>query len=280
MLDVRLPGFEHHHPTALRPDLEQWLTPAWAAEALLMRHYARLGAQDLVLEPGCGTGRWLRVLAELKPHVPSLGVEVDPRLAAIAQGHGVSVLVGDFTRLPLVGVEPTLLIGNWPFAHKTFTAFLERAHQLLPEGGEAGVLTSVLAFKTTSVVMEHLQRWSIAVEVMPRDMFPRLRWPAVFARFTKDQCRRMWGLALYEETAAARGLKVRYRALADEHALTWRAVVLAALERLGGQAQLSVLYAEVEGMRPSQTQWWREKVRQVLQKYALSQGGGVWATRS
>jgi SAM-dependent methyltransferase len=271
-----LPGFEGS--PAMRPELEQWLTPAWAAEALLMRHYSHLTPQDLVLEPGCGTGRWLRVLAALKPDVPAVGVEIDPRLALVARSHGILVHIGDFLRMELA-VRPTLCLGNWPFNAVPFWGFLDRCHQLLPDGGEAGVLTTSLAFKTTSVVLERNERWSIAVEMLPRDMFPRLRWPLVFVRFLKDRCRRLWGLALYDETAAALGLKPHYRRIADEHALTWRAVVLAALERLGGQATLSVLYAEVEAHRPSNTQWWREKVRQTLQLYALSVRTGEWALR-
>jgi SAM-dependent methyltransferase len=260
----------------LRADLEQWLTPAWAIEALIERHYRHLGAQDLVLDAGCGTGRWLRVLRDLHPVVRAIGVEVDPTLAQIARAHGCTVLEGDFRNMPL-DVEPTLLIGNWPFQKTTFDGFLKRAHQILPHGGQAGVLTTSRAFQSTGTVLERMNDWSMSVELLPRELFGRYPYALVFVRFVKDHCRRLYGLALYEETDAARALKTHYRAVADEHHLTWRAVVLAALDRLGGRASLSVLYAEVEQVRPTANRWWREKVRQILQQHAVSCGGGVWA---
>ncbi|WP_083221903.1 hypothetical protein [Dehalobacter sp. TeCB1] len=49
---------------------------------------------------------------------------------------------------------------------------------------------------------------------------------------------------------------------------TWRDVVHAALEKLGGKATLSALYNEVQGhSKCSVNVFWREKVRQVLQIY-------------
>lgn len=67
----------------------QWFTPAWLAEALVERHFSRLDAADLVLEPTCGAGAFLRAIPA---HVPAIGVEIDPALAAAARATGREVL--------------------------------------------------------------------------------------------------------------------------------------------------------------------------------------------
>ena len=61
---------------------------------------------------------------------------------------------------------------------------------------------------------------------------------------------------------------------------TWRGAVYAALMALGGEAELSALYAEIESFAITRggNHHWREKVRQVLQKSSdFSQvGRGRW----
>lgn len=50
--------------------------------------------------------------------------------------------------------------------------------------------------------------------------------------------------------------------------ITWRDVVLAALESLGGQATLSQLYKEIDGHKKTKTNnAWKEKIRQVVRTY-------------
>jgi len=49
---------------------------------------------------------------------------------------------------------------------------------------------------------------------------------------------------------------------------TWRDVVLAAIERLGGRATLQQLYAEIEFHAKTKTNTaWKDKIRQVVQQY-------------
>jgi SAM-dependent methyltransferase len=273
---VHLPGFEPREDLPRDPDLEQWMTPSWTAEALIERHYPHLSSADVVLEAGCGTGRWLRVLAQMHPAVRAIGVEIDPRLVADARAAGCEVVEGDYARVELA-VRPTLVLGNWPFGYVVFSRFLARSHALLPEGGECGILTTSRTFQSTATVLERLDRWSMSVELLPREIFGHYPNPLVFGRFVKDRQRRLWGLALFDASAAARQLRKRYRTLAEQEPTTWRAVVFAALERLGGSAALPVLYAEIEQHRPTPNQWWREKVRQVLQRHARSLGRAEWA---
>lgn len=270
-----LPGF-WDRPVELDASLEQWLTPAWVAEALLERHFADLGPEDLVIEPGCGTGRWMRVLARLFPWTRVLGVEIDARLAEHARNAGCEVVVGDYGTVPLPA--PTAIVGNWPFGIKTFERFLERSHRLLPQEGRCGVLTSVHSFQTSSRVLRYAEHWSIETELLPRDMFPNIESGLVFAMFRKERRRRLIGLGLYDETGAARALLAPYRAVTDEQPTTWRAAVESALERLGGCATLELIYAETT--KPTGNQWWKEKIRQVLQRYAVRLDDGVWGLPS
>ena len=68
------------------------------------------------------------------------------------------------------------------------------------------------------------------------------------------------------------GVRVVYTVTRDvdlrRRDLTWLQIVQASVEALGGRADLTAVYDEVArqfGERVAQAQWWREKVRQVLQ---------------
>lgn len=66
----------------------------------------------------------------------------------------------------------------------------------------------------------------------------------------------------------------------DSKHATWRDVVFAALQKLGGRAKLEDIYHEVDGHAKAQANpHWKDKVRQVLQMYQsfYSTERGVWA---
>jgi site-specific DNA-methyltransferase (adenine-specific) len=114
------------------------------------------------------------------------------------------------------------------------------------------------------------RRWSIYQEALPRELFPRLRFPIMFARFEKVEARRLVGFALFADLDAMRWLSARTRRiLADGAAPVWRAVVLDALQECGGEATLATLYRAIEGRRPSTNQHWRAKVRQQVQHHCV-----------
>jgi hypothetical protein len=61
---------------------------------------------------------------------------------------------------------------------------------------------------------------------------------------------------------------------------TWKDIVAAVMEECGGESELSGIYAKVETFKRTQTQYWREKVRQTLQYHPdlfSSPRRGVWA---
>jgi len=244
----------------------QFFTPLWVAEALVERHFPKLDIADLVIEPSCGEGSFLKAIPS---HVPAIGVEIDPQVAVVAREEtGREIICGDFRTIQ-IDVQPTAIIGNPPFIMDTIDGFLERAHQMLPDGGRAGLILPAYGMQTAQRVAGYNERWSITAEMIPRNVFTRLREPLVFAVFSKDRRRVLVGLALYNEAADVKGLAKPYKeALSGTRGSMWKTVCRVALERLGGEADLVAIYAEIEGNRPSRTQFWREKIRQTLREYA------------
>lgn len=256
-------------------ELGQWMTPDWAALLLVDRYFANLTAADRVVEPSCGRGAFLRAIP---PHVPAVGVEIDPLLAAVAeQQSGRPVIVGDF-RVADLPFAPTALIGNPPFRLSVIEGFLERAWQLLPDEGRVGLIIPCCVLQTASTVERLAARWSVRQDMMPRNLFHRLSLPICFAMLTKGTKRGLVNFALYHELAAVNRLRARYRTLlAEGERSVWGAVTRAALEALGGCADLSAIYREIEGNRPTTNAFWQAKVRQTLQRIAIRVGAGRWA---
>lgn len=245
----------------------QYMTPTWVAEALVERHFSKLGTGDQVIEPSCGDGAFLRVIPR---DVPAIGVEIDARLAEIARLEtGREIITGDFLTVPLSPHRPTVLIGNPPFVASVVDGFLSRAFELLPEGGRAGFILPVYLFQTAGRVSRYADRWSISQELLPRNAFHmRMQTPLLFAIFSKDAKRRLIGFALYREAADVQALPDPYRDLFKSSGSVWKAVCKTALSARGGTASLRDLYAELEDHRPTRTQFWREKIRQTLRHYS------------
>lgn len=261
-------------PTDKEKRLSQYLTPAWAAAALVERFFPRLSAQDLVLEPSCGAGAFL---SAIDAHVPAIGVEIDPELAAIAREHtGRRVIVGDFRMVDLP-LQPTHIIGNPPFVSDLVMDFLDRAYTLLPDEGEVGFILPCYMLQTASTVETLSERWSMSQSLIPKNLYQRLQYPLCFAHLTKGRTRGLVGFALYHELAAINRLQKRYRELLTAgQGSVWAAVVQAALEQLGGRAALADIYREIEGNQPTKNTHWKEKVRQTLQRIAVRVGEGTW----
>ena len=262
------------------PSLSQWFTPIWAAEALIEQFFPDLSPHDLVLEPTCGPGHFLQALRAIAPTTPALGIELDPHLARDAQQRsGYPVLIGDVRTLP-IPVTPTVILGNPPFATAFVEALLQRAHTLLPDGGRVGLILPCYVFQTESRFLRYAAHWSMAQTLIPRTLFPNLRLPLLFAHFQKDQRRRMIGFTLYAETAAVRALPASTQAIlqtGSHPGSVWRQAVEEALLALGGEATLTRLYRYLERRRPTPNIWWRQKIRQTVQRYCIRTGPARYA---
>lgn len=246
-------------------DLGQYMTPVWFAERVVERYFPALDREDLVLEPSCGAGAFLHAMPA---HVPAVGVEWDAELAEQARREtGRRVITGDFRVVP-IDVQPTAIVGNPPFKLELIEGFLARAHELLPDGGRAGFILPAYTFQTAETFCRLAERWSIAQEPIPRNVFERISVPLLFAMFSKDQRRTLVGFAFYGEAFDVLGMPREYRDAIAAGSGVWRRLLLVALKRLGGRARLPEIYAELEGRRPTDGQWWREKIRQTLRAHA------------
>ncbi|MEX3555076.1 MAG: class I SAM-dependent methyltransferase [Burkholderia gladioli] len=246
-------------------ELGQYPTRVWVAEAIVEQFFPDLSAEDCVIEPACGPGAFL---GAIPPHVPAIGVELDAAIAEVARKEaGRHVIVGDFRSVPLDCV-PTVILGNPPFKLDVIDGFLNRAHAMLPEGGRVGFILPAYAFQTAARVAAYADQWSLEQQFLPRNIYDGLSLPLVFARFLKDRRRTLVGFALYREVADIQKLRAPYReALAAGHGPVWARVVERALAQLGGEADLAQIYAEIEGKRPTRTQYWREQVRKVVRTH-------------
>ena len=250
----------------MQKQLGQYPTPVWVAELVLERYFSQLDRNDALIEPSCGPGSFL---GSIPREVHAVGVEIDPAMAALARRNtGREVLVGDFAEVQF-DFQPTAILGNPPFNLKVIDRFLDRSHTLLPEGGRVGFILPAYAFQTAARVAGYADKWSLMQEMIPRNIYPGLSLPLVFAMFSKDRRRTMVGFAFYRETADVQEMPTAFReALAVGAGPVWKVVVGEALRQLGGEASVSDLYEIIEGNRPTRTTFWREKIRQTLRRYA------------
>jgi site-specific DNA-methyltransferase (adenine-specific) len=243
------------------------MTPVWVAEALIDRHFRGLDASDVVIEPSCGQGSFLR---SFPATTTAFGVEIDPMLADVARTEtGREVITGDFRTVP-IDLQPTAIIGNPPFQADVIDGFLDRAWSMLPVEGRVGFILPTYLFQTAGRVMRYTDKWSLFHELLPRNAFhARMQQPLLFAIFSKDSKRTLIGFALYPETDQIMGMAKPYRhALAATRGSVWKTVCAVALNRLGGSASLNEIYQELQGNRPTANTFWREKVRQTLRLYS------------
>lgn len=260
-----------------KPELSQWFTPEWAAAMLVERYFPALTGSDLVVEPSCGRGAFLKAIPN---DVPGIGVEIDPELAQIARdATGRQVIAGDFNTVALPeGI--TVIVGNPPYELDLFDQFLSRSNRVLPELSRAGFLVPAYFFQTFQNVLRWRENWSMHVDLVPPGLFPGIKFPLSFCVFRKDGRRDMVGLALYGELADVRNLAKRAQEVLQNgrfHKSVWRALIEDTLEMLGGKASLSAIYEAIEPKRPTATAFWREKVRQQLQIHFTRTGPGEYA---
>ena len=202
--------------------------------------------------------------------VRAYGVEIDPAAALQAiENSGREVVVGDF-RFADLPERPTAIVGNPPFQADLVEDFMDRCHQLLEYGGKVGFILPVYLFQTANTLMRFHRRWSIAQELLPRNMFQGMSKPIMFASFTKERRVTLSGFFLYAETAALESLRPEFREMFcgnKSRAGVWKETVHRALSICGGRATLNQLYECIENSRPTETKFWREKIRQVAGRH-------------
>ncbi len=257
--------------------LDQYFTPEWAAEALLTEMFPDITERDVILEPSCGRGAWLKAVPE---GIQAVGVEIDAALAAEArQATGRRIIAGDFREIP-IDIEPTLIVGNPPYKVRLLEEFLQRAYDLLPRHGRCGFLLSSYMLQTPATVVGWSKRWGLSQHLVPRTLFPNAVRPLLFVQFLKNSPQIFRGFALYRESVEVAELPAKSKqALVHGEAFKscWRSLVEWALRQLGGVAKLADLYAVIGPHRISDNPWWQQKVRQTLQRHFVNVGRGEWS---
>lgn len=254
--------------------LGQFPTPAWAADALIREHLPHLDESDFVLEPTCGPGRFL---AAIPSHVAALGVEIDPNLAQQARIlTGRQVITGDFLTVDIPST-PTVVLGNPPFETRLIEQILDRVHTLLVDDGRVCFVLPAYFFQTARRVARYSEQWSISQQIIPRNLYRGLKYPLVFAQFTKDQRRMLAGFLLFHELAFLQGLPKSLQEAMDSGPVTWTTVVRGAIDEHGGEASLAQIYEYVADRRPTSNPAWREQVRKVCQKRTRRVARGRYA---
>lgn len=243
--------------------LHQHFTATWAAELLFNRHFSDLTSSDVVCDPSCGDGRFLMAVPA---DIRAIGVEIDPAVADQARfNSGREVVTGDF-RTSQLPADPSAFIGNPPFHYELVMDFLSRCYEYLEFGGRVGFILPAYIFQTASTIMRLNKLWSMNQELIPRNLFQGLEKPLLFAMLEKSRNPTLSGFFLYAETDAISGMEKEFRQMFignNSRPNVWRDAVEHALHVCGGQATLKQIYLVIEGNRPTDNQWWREKVRQV-----------------
>jgi hypothetical protein len=232
-----------HFDQRLNAAQYQYWTPEWAAIELVEKFFPHLSASDLVLEPSCGLGAFLKAIPG---EIPAIGVELDPDVAeACRQNTGRKVITGDFRSVELPeGI--TAAVGNPPFAVRTIGAFLQRITHLA-DCRTCGLLLPAYAMQTHNTVERWRAHWSMRAEIIPRRLFPRLRLPLMFVLFEKNHRRDMVGFALYDQAVQVdrmAGFAKEILAGGVARKNTWRALVDAVLGELG-EAGLPEIYSAI-----------------------------------
>lgn len=245
--------------------LNQYFTPSWAAAALVRQHFSDLSENDFVVEPMCGPGRFLE---PIPAHVPAMGIEIDPEQAARARERtGRRIITADFRDVSFAE-RPTVFLGNPPFKTRLFDEFLSIAEKVMSVDGRIGMILPAFFFQTSGRVVRYNEAWGIATELLPRDLFPGLEKPLIFATFRKDLERKLIGFSLYHEQAFVKALPKDVGESLREGPRTWKEVVSDAIDAAGGVATLQQIYDYVADRRPSTNPHWKEQIRKVCQAKA------------
>lgn len=255
--------------------LKQYFTAPWFATLMVEHYFGNLCSKDLVLEPSCGHGAFLKAIPD---HVQAVGVEIDDEVAQMARiTSGRNVITGDFMDVDLP-FRPTAIIGNPPFSLDIFESMLSRSYDLLPKDKKAVFLLPAYFFQTAKSVVRFKHKWSIEVDFVPRDIYAGLSKPLVVAQFVKDGMRLLKNLFFYSEKIDFENLSARSKGILKDQMQksVWKSLVFDAMSHLGGKAKLKQIYDFVSNKRPTENPFWKEQIRKVAQKHLVRVGRGEY----
>lgn len=103
--------------------------------------------------------------------------------------------------------------------------------------------------------------------LLPRQLFPRAKFPFVFVLFTKEHVRKLHGFFLFDEAAEVGRAPKRVRMIlmnGKPHRSVWRALLEDAIDALNGAATREQIRAYIEPRRPSGNPFWKDRIRALL----------------
>jgi hypothetical protein len=143
----------------------------------------------------------------------------------------------------------------------------------------AGLLLPTYFVQTCGTVVPLLDNWNVRAELVPRNLFPESWCPLTFLVFSKGKVRKIIGLCLYYQAVDVTNVTKRAKEVLINGRpcrSVWRALCEETLRFLGGEASLPEIYRAIEE-RPTPNPFWKEKVRQTLQRYFTPvDGKGRW----
>lgn len=256
--------------------LKQYFTAPWFASLMVQHYFPDLDEADLILEPSAGRGALIKAIPD---HVPAIGVEIDPEVAQLArESSGRQIITGDFTTVD-IPFTPTGIIGNPPFDLSVFEMMLSRSYELLPKDKKAVFLLPAYFYQTAKSVIRFRHKWSMSLDMVPRDIYPGLSKPLVIGQFIKDGKRIMSNMLFYMEKVEFDDMSARSKEILKDQARrsVWKDLVVDAVKSLGGRAKLKQIYDFVSPKRPTENPFWREQIRKVAQKALTRVGHGEYA---
>lgn len=132
-------------PAARRP-MGATYTPSAIVHAMMERA-AQLGRPERIVDPGCGSARFLLAAARAFPAATLIGFEIDPTAAMMARANlaaagfsdRATIMLQDFCAANLPASSgPTLFVGNPPYVRHHFNLSFGQAVAGEP-GGDSGV---------------------------------------------------------------------------------------------------------------------------------------------
>jgi hypothetical protein len=253
----------------------QYMTPAWASSMLVAQFFPNIPKDFYLVEPSCGHGSFLNALPS---YVDAVGVELDPAVAKVAE-YNTGRKIYNQSILDFKPDRPVnAMVGNPPFSTKLLTAMLCQAADYLVDGGKIGLILSAHMAQYASTVTGWTKDYSIESHMLPRDIYRDLTKPLCFMMFTKEAQGKLFGFALYHETVAVNSLSKDIKRLfvRGGKGPLWARVVEDAILANGGKASLSQIYLYVQNRRPTENQFWKDKIRQVARQYFHSVSRGLY----
>lgn len=250
----------------------QFFTPVWAAELLYNANFSHLTEKDVVWEPSCGEGSFLSAVPK---HIAAIGSDIDPALIPVAVNNtGRPVYNGDFRTINFDRFEEiTAIVGNPPFDLDVFEQFMKRCENILALGNKAGFILPAYFLQTSRTFKRLTQKWDIDQKMIPRDLFQTgglLSKPLIWASFIRDNHPQLTGFILYNELtdikALSQEIKDALNTKIKRNGSVWREVLIDVVKHSGGTVTLEEVYKNIEGKRPTENPFWKEKIRQIIQQ--------------